>query len=227
MQKNHKSDGNSASQSSAHSNKTQPETSLKELLIDHMEICNSRSIPLSELMDNLGSKGFGLLLVFLSLPSALPIPAPGYSTPFGIAIALIALQIMLGRSSLKFPKGLEKIEFKAGITRKILKAAIHFLDKTETLIKPRWPQMQSKQMQIIIALNLLILASLMILPIPMTNTLPAMVIFLIAISLSENDGLLTLLTMGLSTLVLLFYSCVIYLIIFRGSDAIKALIEWL
>ncbi len=27
---------------------------------------------------------FGFLLVILSLPSALPVPAPGYSTPFGI-----------------------------------------------------------------------------------------------------------------------------------------------
>lgn len=226
MQNNLEPEGNNASHFSTQRDQTDKETSLKELLMAHCEICNTRSIPLSELMNNLGTKGFGLLLVFLSLPSALPIPAPGYSTPFGIAIALIALQLILGRSTLKLPKSLEKIEFKAGITQKILKSAIGFLDKTETLIKPRWPQMQSKKVQVLIAFTLMLLAALMILPIPMTNTLPAMIIFLMAISLSENDGLLTLLSLGLSLIVLLFYACVLYLIINRGPEALKTLIQW-
>lgn len=227
MQKNLKPEGDRALQFSAQCHQAEAGSSLKELLITHYEICKQRSIPLSELINNLGSKGFGLLLIFLSLPSALPVPAPGYSTPFGIAIALIALQLILGRSSLKLPKSLEKIEFKAGITRKILQYAIGFLDKTETFIKPRWPQMQSKKMQVLIALTLMLLATLMIFPIPMTNTLPAMIIFLMAISLSENDGLLTLISLGFSLIVLLFYGCVLYLIITRGPDAFKMLINWL
>ena len=226
MQNNLEPERNNASHFSIKRDQTDKETSLKELLMAHCEICNTRNIPLSELMNNLGSKGFGILLVFLSLPSALPIPAPGYSTPFGIAIALIALQLILGRSTLKLPKSLEKIEFKSGITQKILMSAIHFLDKTETFIKPRWPQMQNKTVEILTALTLILMATLMILPIPMTNTLPAMIIFLMAVSLSENDGLLTLLSLGLSSIVLAFYLCVLYLIIDRGPEALKTLINY-
>ena len=226
MQKNFQQGSNRESKFSDSSNQAKRQASLKELLIAHCQICKERSIPLSELMDNLGSKGFGLLLVFLSLPSALPIPAPGYSSPFGIAIALIALQLLLGRTSLKLPKSLEKIEFKSGITQKILMSAIHFLDKIETFIKPRWPQMQNKTVEILIALTLILMATLMILPIPMTNTLPAMIIFLMAVSLSENDGLLTLLSLGLSSIVLAFYLCVLYLIIDRGPEALKILINY-
>ena len=226
MQKNFKQGSNRETKFSDTSNQAKRQASLKELLIAHCQICKERNIPLSELMDNLGSKGFGLLLVFLSLPSALPIPAPGYSSPFGIAIALIALQLLLGRTSLKLPKSLEKIEFKSGITQKILISAIHFLDKIETFIKPRWPQMQNKTVEILIALTLILMATLMILPIPMTNTLPAMIIFLMAVSLSENDGLLTLLSLGLSSIVLAFYLCVLYLIIDRGPEALKTLINY-
>lgn len=226
MQKNFQQGSNRESKFSDPSNQAKRQASLKELLIAHCQICKERSIPLSELMDNLGSKGFGLLLVFLSLPSALPIPAPGYSSPFGIAIALISLQLLLGRTSLKLPKSLEKIEFKSGITQKILMSAIHFLDKIETFIKPRWPQMQNKTVEILIALTLILMATLMILPIPMTNTLPAMIIFLMAVSLSENDGLLTLLSLGLSSIVLAFYLCVLYLIIDRGPEALKTLINY-
>lgn len=225
MQNNSEQNGNRESLADKQVNQPETDRSLKELLIIHYEICNNRSIPLSELVNNLGSKSFGLLLVFLSLPSALPIPAPGYSTPFGIAITLIAFQLILGRSSLKLPQSLEKIEFKKGITQKILKSAIRFLDKTETLIKPRWPKMQSKKMQWIISILLILLASLMILPIPMTNTLPAMIIFLLAISLSENDGLLTLISLGLSLLVLVFYSGILYLMITKGPDALRTLLN--
>ncbi len=39
---------------------------------------------------------FGFLLVILSLPSALPVPAPGYSTPFGILIFILAVQLIIG-----------------------------------------------------------------------------------------------------------------------------------
>ena len=41
-------------------------------------------ISLKSILDNVEEQGFGLLLMTLSLPSALPIPAAGYSTPFGI-----------------------------------------------------------------------------------------------------------------------------------------------
>ncbi|MBT5692093.1 MAG: exopolysaccharide biosynthesis protein, partial [Opitutae bacterium] len=41
-------------------------------------------------------KGFGILLMMFALPSALPVPAPGYSIPFGIILALLAGQLILG-----------------------------------------------------------------------------------------------------------------------------------
>ncbi len=39
---------------------------------------------------------FSSLLVILSLPSALPVPTPGYSTPLGVLISLLAIQLISG-----------------------------------------------------------------------------------------------------------------------------------
>jgi len=55
-------------------------------------------IKFGELLDILSLRGFGFLLVLLSLPSALPIPAPGYSSPFAFLIILLALQIIAGEA---------------------------------------------------------------------------------------------------------------------------------
>lgn len=213
MQKNHVK--NDSAQTS--------EKSLKETLESILKTTKSHSIQVSELFNNLGSKGFGIILVFLSLPSALPVPAPGYSTPFGIAIVLIAFQILIGKNSLKTPNSIKKITFSPNISQKILSFAISFLNKIEPFIKPRLLQFQSKQFRPFVAINLILLASLMILPIPFTNTLPAMVICLFGISICENDGLLTLISIALSLLSLAFYAFIIILIMTLGPDALTNL----
>ncbi|MDG1702287.1 MAG: exopolysaccharide biosynthesis protein [Opitutae bacterium] len=217
MQKNHVK--NDSAQTS--------EKSLKETLESILETTKSHSIQVSELFNNLGSKGFGIILVFLSLPSALPVPAPGYSTPFGIAIVLIAFQILIGKNSLKTPNSIKKITFSPNISQKILSFAISFLNKIEPFIKPRLLQFQSKQFRPFVAINLILLASLMILPIPFTNTLPAMVICLFGISICENDGLLTLISIALSLLSLAFYAFIIILIMTLGPDALTNLSNWI
>ena len=217
MQKNHVK--NDSAQTS--------EKSLKETLESILETTKSHSIQVSELFNNLGSKGFGIILVFLSLPSALPVPAPGYSTPFGIAIVLIAFQILIGKNSLKTPNSIKKITFSPNISQKILSFAISFLNKIEPFIKPRLLQFQSKQFRPFVAINLIMLALLMILPIPFTNTLPAMVICLFGISICENDGLLTLISIALSLLSLAFYAFIIILIMTLGPDALTNLSNWI
>jgi hypothetical protein len=67
----------------------------------------------------------------------------------------------------------------------------------------------------------------MILPIPFTNTLPAMVICLFGISICENDGLLTLISIALSLLSLAFYAFIIILIMTLGPDALTNLSNWI
>ena len=144
--------------------------SLKEVLEQTLENTQFQSLKISELFNHLGSKGFGIILVFLSLPSALPVPAPGYSTPFGIAIVLIAFQILIGKDALKTPKSIQNIEFQPKLVQKILGFAIACLKKIEPFIKPRLLKFQSKQMRPLIAINLILLAIVMILQIPLTNT---------------------------------------------------------
>ena len=75
--------------------RTNLSTDLKELLSQG----DARGISIGHLLQALGDRGFGLLFIILSLPSALPVPAPGYSTPFGIIITILALQMMAGTSN--------------------------------------------------------------------------------------------------------------------------------
>jgi len=188
---------------------------------------DSRGPSIGEITKTVGEKGFGLILMVLSLPSALPVPAPGYSTPFGIVIALIALQMILGREVLWLPKRFETVRIKPSLARTMLGAAAKFLKKIERFIRPRQRWIRSRSGQAGLAIVIFIMACLMMLPIPLTNTFPAMVIFLIGVGLSEEDGLLAISAFGVGCLAVLLYAGIIYLTLTQGPEAIEGLKDWI
>ena len=211
-------------QTNPHLTETRP---LGEALQDLLRTPDERGPAIGEITEAVGEKGFGLILMVLSLPSALPIPAPGYSTPFGIVIALIALQMMLGRQTLWIPPRLKTVRIKPALARTMLGAASRFLHKLEHWICPRQLWIRTRTGQAGLATVILVMASLMVLPIPLTNTFPAMVIFLIGVGLSEEDGLLAIAAFGIGLLAIVLYAGIIYMLITQGPEAIDALKDWL
>jgi hypothetical protein len=199
---------NSQMQGTSTENKSQ---SLKNILLELKNSANTDSVRIGTLIQRLESKGFGVLLAILSLPSALPIPAPGYSTPFGIAICLLALQMFFGRQAVWLPTTLTNFKIKSKTLSQMLTAATKLLIKIEVYIRPRWQLSQKQWFIRLVALNIGVLACLMIMPIPMTNTLPAMIIFLCAVAISENDGLICAVSIGLGMLAIAFYVSLIAL----------------
>ncbi|MGC6455724.1 MAG: exopolysaccharide biosynthesis protein [Coraliomargaritaceae bacterium] len=215
---------------------TQPKIDEHKSLATALEHClqqpngksdSARGPSIGELCEALGEKGFGLLLVILSLPSALPLPAPGYSTPFGIALALLALQMLTGRRSLWLPRKLYQLRIEPKLASKMIQTASRFLRSIERWIQPRQAWIRSRAGQAALAGLVLIMSALMILPIPLTNTLPAMVIFLIGVGLSEEDGLLALLAFAVGLLAVVLYTAIVTLLITQGPEAIDALKDWI
>lgn len=180
-------------------------------------------LTLGEVVQRIGDRGFGLLLLVLSLPSALPIPAPGYSTPFGILIALLALQMLCGRTTPWMPARAAGLQLKGKFLDAMLGFAGKFFAKVEFLIRPRWRWVGSRAGRAFMGGLVLIMAALMILPIPLTNTFPAFVIFVIGIGLTEDDGLAALLACILGVLAVLLYAGVIYIFIRFGLEGIDLL----
>lgn len=198
-------------------------SSLSETLRQLLETKDHDGLAISNLTQAVGDKGFGLVLMVLALPSALPVPAPGYSTPFGIAIALLAIQMIRGNHSVWLPQKVSKLRIKPSLAHKMLGAASAFLRKIEFLIRPRHRWIRTQFGQAGLATVIIIMACLMMLPIPLTNTLPAMVIFLIGIGLSEEDGLLALGAFAIGCVAVLFYAGIIYIFLTQGSEAIEAI----
>ncbi len=200
---------------------------LGETLQELLNANDERGLSISEITRAVGEKGFGLLLIVLSLPSALPIPAPGYSTPFGIVMALIALQMIRGRKAIWLPQGLGTIRIKPKLAKTMLGTASKFLSKIERCIRPRQRWIRGRIGQVSLAFVVLNMACLMMLPIPLTNTFPAMVIFMIGVGLSEEDGLLAIGAFTVGCCALLLYAGIVYIILTQGVEAIEPIKDWI
>ena len=76
---------------------TNPPRKLSEELADLRNRSALGALTLREVIYTLGGRAYTLLVLLLALPFITPIPLPGLSTPFGLAIALIALRLTLGQ----------------------------------------------------------------------------------------------------------------------------------
>jgi len=184
-------------------------------------------LTLGRFFEALQDRGFGLVLMLLSLPSALPVPAPGYSTPFGIMLAGLAVQMMVGRHRPWLPKRAARLKVSRPLAEKMIQAALSFFKKVERLVRPRWSWASGQTGHRLAGVVIFFMACLMILPIPGTNTAPAGIIFLLGMALTEEDGLLLGLATGLGVLTSILYGVLLAIIFYYGATGIKEAFQFL
>lgn len=167
---------------------------LSEELADLRARSSERAITLREVIYMLGGRAYMLLVLLLALPFITPIPIPGLSTPFGLAIALIALRLSLGQRPL-LPKSFQRKELPAGFIGKVFTLAEKVLRFFEKFLRPRFIVLTDtpllRQLHAVLML-VAALALLLPLPIPFTNSFPAWTILLLAAGLLERDGVFIL-----------------------------------
>ncbi|MGQ9866608.1 MAG: exopolysaccharide biosynthesis protein [Pseudanabaenaceae cyanobacterium] len=154
-------------------------------------------LTLGQVLTTAGDRAFGLLFVLLSLPSALPIPAPGYSTPFGVVLLILALQWLVGRPTPWLPLAVRDRPIARPALAEVLQKALPWLHRLEKVTQPRLAAV-CRSGRTVVALMVALMAAAMILPIPGTNTVPALGILVTGFGLLEDDGAIVLAGFGLS-----------------------------
>lgn len=187
-------------------------------------------VTLSDILTLAGERVFGFLFIILSLPSALPIPAPGYSIPFGILMFLLAIQLIIGKTIPWLPKKMMTSSMKLKMVQSLLKKGLPWLKKIENLSKPRMSYIcVSSTGKFVIGIMIALMAISMMIPIPGTNTLPAIGIFVTAFGLQEEDGFITLGGLAICLLGIILSTSIIAAAIWGGTslvDIIKDLLGY-
>jgi len=94
-------------------------------------------VTLAELFSIAGDRTFYFLFLLLSLPSALPLPAPGYAAPFGVVIIFLTVQWIGGAHQPWIPHTWREKGMSRQQVKKIVKAGLPWLRRIEALSQPR------------------------------------------------------------------------------------------
>jgi hypothetical protein len=185
-------------------------------------------VKLADILLLAGERIFGFLFVILSLPSALPVPAPGYSVPFGILIFLLAMQLLVGSKSPWLPQRMMNHPIKLETVQKFLKAGLPWLRRIEALARPRMTYIcTTVPGRVTIGSTIALMAISMMIPIPGTNTLPAMGIFVTGFGLLEDDGAISLSGLVLCVMGAILSTSILFALIWGGSSLLDVIKTWL
>jgi hypothetical protein len=163
--------------------------------------------------------------MILALPFCQPVPLPGLSTVFGTIIALIGLRQCF-RLKPWFPARLLDRKFSPRTLGRVLTSTKRLVRALELMLRPRWSflvewTLMHRLYRAMICVSGVFL--LLPLPVPLSNTLPALAIVLLAAAMFERDGLVGLLGIIAFALALVFFGG----IFLGGAVAIQAVREWL
>jgi hypothetical protein len=185
-------------------------------------------VTLTEILQLAGERVFGFLLVILSLPSALPVPAPGYSTPFGFVLFILAVQLISGRKLPWLPVKISNHPMELNQVQGVIKAGLPWLRRIEMITRPRLSYIcTSLPGRVTMGIAIALMGISMMIPIPGTNTLPAMGIFVTGFGLIEDDGAISLAGLVLCLMGGILSASILIALLVGGTSLLDLIKGWL
>jgi hypothetical protein len=160
---------------------------LRELGASDGELSSPRAdaLTVGALVDKAAEAGFGFLIGVLTL---IAIPFVGLSTPFGLAIALLGVQLMVGRRQPWLPAGARRRALSMTMLDRVLGILARRTRWLARLSRRRWEVMIRPRL-VGLGIVLLALGLALPLPIPGSNLIFLVPLFVYSLGVLERDGL--------------------------------------
>lgn len=159
---------------------------LSEILQGLAEDSGRERISVGDLLTALADRALGALLFVFACPNALP-ALPGTSVILGAPLVLLAAQLAFARKpwlpGFIARRSMARSDFQALIGR-----INPWLRRAERMLRPRASICALPPMEYVVGLICLLLAIVVLLPIPLGNMLPALAISMLALGVLERDG---------------------------------------
>lgn len=178
------------------------------------------------MLQKLDAQGMAAVLILFAIPSALPIPAAGYSTLMAIPLLLIGSRLLCGYHTVWLWDSALDRRLDMTSHPKTMERVLKLMRFTERFTRPRLIGFAASGVTFrLLGLLICVLACSMALPIPGTNTLPAGGIFLIGFGLLEEDGIVLLFGLVYSVVALCVSIAMIYGVLYLGVTGVRELIS--
>ncbi|MFH1793711.1 MAG: exopolysaccharide biosynthesis protein [Pseudomonadota bacterium] len=178
------------------------------------------TLTLRRLLFLVGEHGLLFLCALLAIPFLIPVSIPGVSTVFGAAIILVSMGITTNRMPW-LPDRLMDKELDAVKLTGILRRGANVVAKLEAYIRPRAQAITGSGFASRVNGLALIFAGILLMAplglVPFSNTLPAFAILLLAIGMSQRDGIVVLAGYAMIVATIVYFGVLAWLAFAAGK----------
>ncbi len=140
-----------------------------------------------------GPAAQGTLLVLMALPCMLPIP--GVGTVLGSGLLLMALWLLRPQVPLALPARVARFELSNQAAQRVLRHLARLYDLAGRHARERWTGLATHRLHRWWQVpKVMLMAAIIILPLPLGNVLPAIAVALLGLGLAFRDGWAVLLS---------------------------------
>ncbi len=157
------------------------------------------SVSIGSILHLFGVRGFAFLLLMLALLNIVIFMVPFISILFGLPMVILAAQMVLGFHAPIFPAFIRRLTIQRGPLMQGLDRALYGVEKIERYIKPRFLFLTHPALTRMHGLVALIMAVMVVLPIPLFNVPPSVGLAFLAIGMLERDGIFILIAYAIGT----------------------------
>lgn len=151
---------------------------------------SDQRVNLQSLADAHGHAALGSLLVLLAAACSTPVSGAGMVLGFGIAALCAAL--WQGRESVRLPSRIGALQMPTAWARRVLLALARLYGFFGRWSRPRWAWVEHNWTRRWLAAKAMVMAVIVILPIPMGNIAPSIALVLLGLGLVFRDGIVML-----------------------------------
>src|ERR1700716_3934891 len=138
------------------------------------------------LMDGLHKPSFGIITLLLALVAI----APGLSIVAGLLLMIPAFQMITGKPAPVFPRRIATRSLPTKHLAAVVQRSLPVLRYLEKVVHPRWHTPLEATKRLVGTVVVVLSATLVFIPMPLSNVVPALVIALISLAYLEEDGVL-------------------------------------
>lgn len=157
---------------------------------------------------------YGIRLLLLSLPGALPMPTFGIKPMVGVVVLLIGLQMFIGKHSVWLPHWFTCTRLRPDWSMQAAHLGERHLPRLEDFVKHRMNWMKYRLGIMLLGIAVICLGLIFILSIiPGAKILAGLGLLSLSLGLIKSDGLLTLLSALVALILVALHAEVVYLFV--------------
>ncbi len=172
-----------------------------------------QTVLVRDIVRTLSRRALGFTLFLFAVPATLPMP-PGIPALCGILIAFIAGHLVLGLDTLWLPRALADRPIERKTLKHLADRAIPALERIERFARPRLAFLTGDLFRRLIGLTVFVLGVILLLPFPfLGNAPPGLAATVIAIGLTQRDGIIVLMGMVLAGIAIAISAALTYTVV--------------